>query len=134
MATYTTSGDTFIQRQDTIFEFGAPESHQQRTVDVGLTATPALVQNIDGRSWILRGTPYPSDDANCEGLIMWDYDVTNGDRLAALIHRGDINLPKVERFHGSLPSAEALVTLHEDYEFQFFPPSQYKAIAATVTP
>lgn len=138
MAEYNIFGDVFTQNQNYIFEFGAPESHQQRTVNVGLNDSrfnAALVQNINGRQMVKQGTPYPTNDANCEGVIMWDYDVTNGDRLAALVHRGDINLYRLYEYLGYMPAVAALQVLHEDYEFQFFPQDYYKGIIdGTITP
>lgn len=138
MATYNITSDVFTQNQNYIFEFGAPESHQQRTVNVGLDDDrfdASLVQTVNGRQVVLQGTPYPTNDDQCEGLIMWNYDVTNGDRLAALIHRGDINLTRLREYLGYYPSVAALQVLHEDYEFQFFPQDVYKGlIDGTITP
>lgn len=36
------------------------------------------------------GTPYPANDATCEGILFEDVEVTYGDNVGALMIRGDI--------------------------------------------
>lgn len=49
----------------------------------------------DGRKVIKAGTPYPSNDASCIGLVFNDYDVTDGDVAAAILIDGKVEERKL---------------------------------------
>lgn len=49
----------------------------------------------DGRKIIKAGTPYPSNDASCIGLVFNDYDVTDGDVAASILIDGKVEERKL---------------------------------------
>lgn len=57
------------------------------------SAATGIVSNVNGRFVVKAGTVYPTNDAKAEGVILQDYDVTDGDVTAALLKhaflRGD---------------------------------------------
>ena len=53
-----------------------------------LAMDTALAQTIDGRKVVKAGTMYPANDATAIGVIMHDYDVTDGEVNAAIIIHG----------------------------------------------
>lgn len=55
----------------------------------------ALAVVEDGRKIVKIGTPYPSNDANCIGLVFNDYDVTDGDVTASILIRGFVEERKL---------------------------------------
>ena len=64
--------------------------------DTGVTA------DSDGKKIIKAGTPYPTDDATAQGILLYDTDVTYGKRPTALLVRGMVDAKKV-----TLPTVEA---------------------------
>lgn len=61
----------------------------------------------EGNKYIVKaGTPFPSNDANCTGIVLNDLDVTNGDANGAVLVRGHINLAKAEANFKGTYSAE----------------------------
>lgn len=59
-----------------------------------------LAKKENGRFIIKAGTPFPSNDANCTGIVLNDLDVTNGDANGAVLVRGHINTAKAEENAG----------------------------------
>lgn len=55
----------------------------------------ALAVVEDGRKIVKIGTPYPSNDANCIGLVFNDYDVTDGDVVASVLIDGKVEERKL---------------------------------------
>lgn len=49
----------------------------------------------DGRKIIKAGTPYPSNDGDCIGLVFNDYDVTDGDVAASILIDGKVEERKL---------------------------------------
>jgi hypothetical protein len=49
----------------------------------------------DGRKIIKAGTPYPSNDGSCIGLVFNDYDVTDGDVAASILIDGKVEERKL---------------------------------------
>lgn len=49
----------------------------------------------DGRKIIKAGTPYPSNDQYCIGLVFNDYDVTDGDVAASILIDGKVEERKL---------------------------------------
>lgn len=47
-----------------------------------------LAETVEGRKIVKAGTMYPANDATAWGVIMHDYDVTDGDVNAAVIIHG----------------------------------------------
>lgn len=48
----------------------------------------ALAVTEEGRKIVKAGTMYPANDATAEGVILNDYDVTDGDQMAAVVIHG----------------------------------------------
>lgn len=60
----------------------------------------SLAVKENGRYIIKAGTPFPSNDANCTGIVFNDLDVTDGDANGAVLVRGHINTAKAEENAG----------------------------------
>lgn len=58
------------------------------------------VKTESGRFVIKAGTPFPSNDANCTGIVLNDLDVTDGDENGAVLVRGHINTARAEENFG----------------------------------
>lgn len=48
----------------------------------------ALAVTEEGRKIVKAGTIYPANNATAEGVILNDYDVTDGDQMAAVVIHG----------------------------------------------
>ena len=59
-----------------------------------------LAKKENGRYIIKAGTPFPSNDANCTGIVLNDLDVTDGDENGAVLVRGHINTERAESNFG----------------------------------
>lgn len=62
-----------------------------------------LAVEVAGKKIVKAGTIYPDNDATAKGVILNDYDVTDGDKTAALVTFGFIQENKLP----VAPSAEA---------------------------
>ena len=52
-------------------------------------ATQAMATTrSDGAKYVKMGTPFPSNDANCVGLVYEDVDVTSGSMPASVVLKG----------------------------------------------
>lgn len=49
----------------------------------------------DGNKIVKAGTPYPSNDENCEGYLLEDCDVTYGDAPATIVFEGTLDNAKL---------------------------------------
>lgn len=65
----------------------------------------ALAVKENGRYIVKAGTPFPSNDANCTGIVLNDLDVTDGDENGAVLVRGHINTARAEENFGGTYSA-----------------------------
>lgn len=54
------------------------------------SGTPGLATLVDGRYIVKAGTIYPKNDATAIGVILNDYDVTDGDAMMAVVVHGFI--------------------------------------------
>lgn len=61
--------------------------HERATAD-----TPGLATLVDGRYVVKAGTFYPANDATAIGVVLNDYDVTDGDAMMAVVMHGFIKL------------------------------------------
>lgn len=52
--------------------------------------------DTDGNKIVKAGTPFPSNDENCLGYLLYDVDVTNGDAVGAVVYQGDIDNAKLD--------------------------------------
>ena len=50
----------------------------------------SLATTVDGKSYVPMGTPYPSNDGNCIGLVYEDVDVTSGNMPGSVVLKGDV--------------------------------------------
>lgn len=46
--------------------------------------------NVNGRKYVKAGTPYPSNDSYCVGIVYEDVDVTTGDMPGSVVTKGVI--------------------------------------------
>lgn len=60
---------------------------------------------------VKAGTPFPSNDANCTGIVLNDLDVTNGDANGAVLVRGHINTARAEENFGGKYTTACLTAL-----------------------
>lgn len=67
------------------------------------SATPGLATLVDGRYVVKAGTFYPANNDTAIGVILNDYDVTDGDAMMAVVMHGFIKT-------GALPAAPAAST------------------------
>lgn len=79
----------------------------------------SLAVKENGRYIIKAGTPFPSNDANCTGIVFNDLDVTDGDANGAVLVRGHINTAKAEENTG-IPYAATCKTALKSAIF-FYP-------------
>lgn len=78
--------------------------HNQKTdTDSGL----AIKEN--GRWVVKAGSIYPSNDENAIGVVLQDYDVTDGDKNIAVVVHGFIKLSNME----TVPTDEAKLSLNQ---------------------
>lgn len=75
-----------------------PDDYVARPQFFDEQSTLAVKEN--GRFIIKAGTPFPSNDANCTGIVLNDLDVTDGDANGAVLVRGHINTAKAEENAG----------------------------------
>lgn len=54
-----------------------------------------VVADADGNKIVKAGTPYPANDETCEGYVLEDIDVTNGDAPGAVVFEGTIDNAKL---------------------------------------
>jgi hypothetical protein len=59
-----------------------------------------LAVKENGRFIVKAGTPFPSNDEQCTGIVLNDLDVTNGDTNGAVLVRGHINTARAEENFG----------------------------------
>ena len=57
---------------------------------ITLPKDSALAVTVSGRKIVKAGTIYPANDKTAEGLVLNDYDVTDGDQAAALVYHAVI--------------------------------------------
>ena len=55
-----------------------------------------VVADDDGNKIVKAGTPFPSNDGDCEGYLLYDVDVTRGDATGAVVFEGTIDNAKLE--------------------------------------
>lgn len=55
-----------------------------------------VIAGDDGHKIVKAGTPFPSNDAKCEGYLLYDVDVTNGNATGAVVFEGTIDNAKLE--------------------------------------
>jgi hypothetical protein len=54
-----------------------------------------LATTVEGRKIVKAGTLYPANDATAIGVIFNDYDVTDGDQMAAVLIHGFVLTAKL---------------------------------------
>ena len=62
--------------------------------------------DANGKKIVKAGTPFPSNDAKCNGYLLDDVDVTQGDAPGTYIYEGSIDSSKLKAA-GVTVSAEA---------------------------
>lgn len=58
---------------------------------------PESMASVDanGNKIVKAGTPFPKNDATCQGYILEDVDVTQGDKPGACVYEGTIDNKKL---------------------------------------
>lgn len=56
-------------------------------------ATMGSVDSESGKTIVKAGTPFPSNDGSCKGLLLHTVDVTNGDAPGTYIYAGAVLTP-----------------------------------------
>ena len=54
-----------------------------------------VTPDADGKKIVKAGTPFPSNDNKCEGYLLYDVEVTNGDNTGAVVFEGTIDNAKL---------------------------------------
>ena len=60
-----------------------------------LIAESGVSADADGNKIVKAGTPYPSNDENCEGYLLQDCAVTRGDATATVVFEGTLDNAKL---------------------------------------
>ena len=71
--------------------------------------TPGLATLIDGRYVVKAGTIYPANNSSAIGVVLNDYDVTDGDAMMAVVIHGFIKTAALP----AVPSADAISALKQ---------------------
>lgn len=71
--------------------------------------TPGLATLVDGRYVVKAGTIYPANDATAIGVVLNDYDVTDGEAMMAIVIHGFIKVAALP----AIPSANAIGALKQ---------------------
>ena len=71
--------------------------------------TPGLATLVDGKYVVKAGTIYPANDATAIGVVLNDYDVTDGDAMMAIVIHGFIKVAALP----AIPSANAIGALKQ---------------------
>lgn len=73
--------------------FLAHEECVRKTYEI---SDSGVVADANGGKHVAMGTPYPSNDGNCIGLLYEDVDVTSGAMPGSVVLKGDV-------YEGRLP-------------------------------
>ena len=76
-----------------------------------LEQNSGLAVEEDGRKIVKAGTIYPANDETAIGVILNDYDVTDGDQMASIVIHGFIQLSKLPQAPNVTPSHEVNIPL-----------------------
>lgn len=74
-----------------------------------------LAVAVNGRKIIKAGTPYPANDATATGLVLHDYDVTDGAVEGAVMYSGAVSAAKITA--NGVTIAEAVKTANPKIKF-----------------
>jgi len=74
-----------------------------------IQGSTGLATLVDGRYVVKAGTVYPANDATAIGLILNDYDVTDGDAMMAVVIHGFIKVAALPE----VPSAAAIAAMKQ---------------------
>lgn len=69
-----------------------------------------VTADSDGRKIVKAGTPLPANDGTAKGILLYDVDVTDGDKTGALCYEGAFDTSKITA-RGITVSAEAKAVL-----------------------
>lgn len=64
-------------------------------IERNIAQNSALAVVEDGHKIVKIGTPFPSNDGDCIGLVFNDYDVTDGDVVASILIKGFVEERKL---------------------------------------
>jgi hypothetical protein len=84
---------SFIQNNtnNKVYAPGHFLAHEECTrVTKQITASTLGIAGVDGSKYVPMGTVYPSNDANAEGIVYEDVDVTTGNMPGSVVTAGTI--------------------------------------------
>lgn len=100
-------------------EYGAPAPQILATPDhyvafgykhaKAVSGSTGLATLVDGRYIVKAGTIYPANDATAVGIVLNDYDVTDGDAMLAVVVHGFIKTAALP----AVPVANALAAMKQ---------------------
>jgi hypothetical protein len=70
------------------YEPGRFLAHEECERETRQIAQSGATTAADGSKYVKAGTPYPSNNANCIGLVYEDVDVTTGDMPGSVVTKG----------------------------------------------
>lgn len=71
--------------------------------------TPGLATLVDGRYVVKAGTIYPANNSTAIGVVLNDYDVTDGDAMMAVVIHGFIKTAALP----AVPSTDAIAAMKQ---------------------
>lgn len=74
-----------------------------------IQGSTGLATLVDGRYVVKAGTIYPANDATAIGVVLNDYDVTDGDAMMAVVIHGFVKVAALP----AIPSANAIGALKQ---------------------
>lgn len=85
------TSQAFGHRQDVLW---TPDHYV--AVPVLIPKADSLAEDVDGKKILRGGTIYPANDGTAVGVVLQDYDVTNGDANVAIVIHGIIDSNKMK--------------------------------------
>lgn len=76
---------------------------------------PGIATLVEGRYVVKAGTIYPANDATAIGVVLNDYDVTDGDQMMAVVVHGFVKV-------AALPAAPAPAAIPAMKQISFINP------------
>lgn len=88
---------SFIQNDatSTVHAAGYFLEHEECVRETRQVAQTLATTADNGTKYVKMGTPYPSNDASCIGLVYEDVDVTTGSMPASVVTKGVVNTDKL---------------------------------------
>lgn len=92
-------------------QYFIPFTYQGDDTNVG-------VKVVNGRKILQGGTPYPKNDATAIGLVMYDYDVTDGPTAISVLVNAEVMIERLP-IVVTAPAMEAMKNIGFNKEATF---------------